>query len=115
MSDNAFIDGKIILQPTSKVTRKFYFPAASSESTRGAIPYNTTVSSVVVTAYASDGTNVTDQLISGTPSVDSNIVTVVLTYPATKGEGKYKISFACVLSNGDKENFDFPGIIARDF
>jgi hypothetical protein len=114
MSDS-YINGKITLQPTSKVTRKFYFPAASSESTRGAIPYNTTVSSVVVTAYDADGVNVSTQLISGTPSVDSNIVTVVLTYPATKGDGKYKLSFALSLSNGDIENFDFPGIIARDF
>jgi len=114
MSDSGYIDGKILLQPTSRVTRKFYFPPAESATAKGAIPYNTVVNSVVVTAYDVDGTDVTSLLISGTPSVAANIVTVVLTYPTAWGEGRYKLSFKLTLNNTDIENFDFPGVQAKD-
>lgn len=116
MSDTGYIDGLILLQPTSRVTRIFNFPPAPSDEGAGAIPHGTNINSdgAAVTGYDTDGNDVTSELIEGLPSVSSNKVSVILTYPATTGEGRYKLSFALTLDNSDVENYDFPGVKAKD-
>jgi len=106
--------GSINLQSGDKLSWEFEMPAATSATEKGAIPYGTTIASVVVTAYNSAGDVVTTDLIVGTPSVLNNIVTTVLKYPTTNGDGRYKLTFACMLSTGQTRQFDFKRVIAEN-
>lgn len=106
-----FSPGEINLKEGSKVTRIFkYIPAASSTE-KGSIPYNTTVDSVVVTAYNSDGTDVTTLLIYGTPSVANNLVTITFQDPGINGN--YTILIIATLSNSDTDVRTFDRIVVE--
>jgi len=106
--------GSINLQTGDRLAWTFYIPPAESVTTKGAIPNGTTVASVVVTAYDVLENDVTSDLISGTPVVADNVITVILTYPAINGEGRYKLTFACTLSTGYTRQFDFERVIAKN-
>jgi len=106
--------GSINLQSGDRMPWNFYIPPAESVTVKGAIPYNTTVASVSVTAYDEDENDVTSQLISGSPAVEDNVISVVLTYPVTAGDGRYKLTFECTLSTGYVRQFDFERVIARN-
>ena len=105
--------GDITVQPGDvKVPYSFNLPACSSASANdGAIPFGTTISSVVVTGEKADGTIATGLVASS--SVTSNIVTVDLTYPST-GEGLYHLEFVCKLDTNAYIEFDFNRVKVRD-
>ena len=105
--------GQINLQPTDELPWDFYFPPAASATEKGAIPYNTTVSTVGVVVYDSEGTDVTTDLIEGTPSVTDNVVSVTFKYPVTNGDGRYKVTFTCTLNTGSVRTFDFQRLFAK--
>ena len=104
----------IILQPTEQqVPYNFPFPVATSATANdGAIPYGDSVSACTVKAYNSDGGDVTSEIVHGS-SVESNTVTVELNYPASSGEGDYKLTFQITTTNGVHLEFDFGGSYAR--
>ena len=79
----------------------------------GAIPYGTTVSSVIVVVYDSDDSDVTSDIIVGTPTLDSNIVKVQLKYPVTNGAGSYRINFVATISNDDVIEDNFNLLVAK--
>ena len=106
--------GDITVQPADvKVPYTFGLPACSSATANdGAIPYGTTIASVVVTAHKSDGTAATGLVFSS--SVASNVVTVTLTYPST-ATGTYHLKFVCTLDTGSAViEFDFNRVKVRD-
>ena len=105
--------GDITVQPGDlTVPYQFSMPPCSSASANdGAIPYGTTIASVVVTGEKADGTAATGLVASS--SVASNIVTVNLTYPST-GEGLYHLEFVCTLNTGAKIELDFNRVKVRD-
>jgi len=105
--------GNITVQPGDlTVPYNFSISACSSASANdGGIPYGTTISSVVVTGSKSDGSAATGLVASS--SVESNIVTVNLTYPST-GVGTYHLEFVCTLNTGAKIEFDFNRVKVRD-
>lgn len=108
-----FETGKIILQPGDVIGYAFKFPIAeSATSNTGALPYGRTISSVAVTAYDADGEVATDDLIEGTPSLDTVTVTVVLKYPGT--DGRYSLRFIITLDNGWTKECDFTTIYAKN-
>lgn len=106
--------GQINLQSGDELPWEFEIPAASSATEKGAIPYNTTVSSVVVTAYDEDGNDVTTEMITGTPTVSDNLITAIIKYPATTGDGRYKLTFACTLNTGRTKQFDFTRVVCKN-
>ena len=117
MSDNFNLEQKTItLQPNdTKVPHTFTFSVCSSATANdGFLPYGTNIASVVVTAYNSSGTAVTATMVSGTPSVASNIVTTKLNYPGASGA--YKLTMVATLDNGDATEIeaDFTRVIAKD-
>ncbi|MDD5062778.1 MAG: hypothetical protein PHN44_10915 [Candidatus Marinimicrobia bacterium] len=98
----------------TKVPYTFTFGVCSSATANdGMIPYGMNVSSIAVTAYNSDGTPNTS-LISGTPTVASNVVTCKLNWPGATGT--YKLTFVVTLDNADptKREADFKRIYAID-
>lgn len=105
----------IVLQPTtSGIGYGFDFPIkASTSAVAGFLPYNTTISSSVVTASKSDGTDTTNDMIISNSETEDN-VNVILQYPATNGEGTYYLKFVLTLNDGSTVEADFNRIIARD-
>ena len=74
---------------------------SSATANDGQIPYGTNVSSIVVAAYTSANVSCTSDLIYGTPTVSSNVVTVKFDYPSENGVGNYEITIKCTLDNGE--------------
>jgi len=105
--------GQINLQPGDSMPWDFYFPPAASVTQKGAIPTGTNIASVIVTAFNSEGDSATAELIDGVPTVVDNVVTVVLKYPATTGDGRYKVTFACTLDTGSTRQFDFQRVFGK--
>lgn len=105
----------IILQPNdADISYKFRAAVCSAEDANdGAIPYNTNVSSVSVTAYDEDGNVVTD-LVQGSPSVSDNVVTITLSYPSTSGTGRYKLTCVMTLNTGTTIEWDYDRVYAED-
>ena len=60
-----------------------------------------TVGHVIVKAYTSANVICTDDLINGTPTVSSNVVTGKFDYPTTNGPGLYEITITGKLDNGE--------------
>jgi len=105
----------IILQPNDYyVAYKFVSAACSSDAANdGNIPYGTNVSSAAVTAKDADGNTVTD-LVAEYATAD-NVVTVKLSYPSISGDGKYSLTFALTLDNGETViEEDYNRVIAKD-
>ena len=90
------------LQPGDvKVPKTFTFTKCSSATANdGGLPYGDSVSSFVATAHDEDGTDVTDDLINGTPSETDDVATVNFDYPTTNGAGIYHLKFVVVTTNG---------------
>jgi len=109
---------RILLQPTtSGIAYGFEFEQSTSETSGdGFLPYDTIISSVIVTAHKkSDGTQVSD-IIVGSPSIDGTgtIVSVAVKYPSTNGADWYTLKFALTLDDGTKEEADFNRVKAED-
>jgi len=105
---------QIILKPRD-LGRSFYFDFPNASSLRandGAIPYGLDVTSVLVFAFAEDGSAVTS-IFSMTSSVSSNIVRVTLNYP-TEGSGKYFLEMALGLSDGSTMEADYTRVICEE-
>lgn len=115
MLDSFLTNEDIVLQPgSSKVPYSFTFAAASSATANdGSIPYDTTISSAVIKAFDSDGTDKTSEIIDS-DSATTSVVTVVLKYPTTSGAGTYSLEILLTLSNGAVMEFDFNRVVARD-
>jgi hypothetical protein len=115
MADNFQGKDVVVLQPSDAlIPVKFSTPVCTTASANdGSIPYGDTVASAIVTAYASDNTVVTTELIESS-SVGSNIVTVVFNYPSTTGEGTYRVKIVVTTANGVDIEFDFNRIYAKD-
>lgn len=114
MGDNFQGRKRISLQPNdSAVPYTFTINVCSSTTANdGFIPYGTVVSSVSVKAYNASGTDITDTMIEGTPTVSNNVVTVNLNYPGATGE--YKLTFILTLDSGAVIEADFTRIDAED-
>lgn len=116
MGDSFKTTDLVILQPNDlSVPYTFEFTVCSSATANdGALPYGDSAASVAVTAHNKAGADKTSEIISGTPSLADNVVTVVLNYPSTSGTGTYHLTFVVTTSSGAKVEFDFNRISARD-
>ena len=99
----------IHLQPNDyNVPYIFRFTVCTTQTANdGYLPYNTAISSVVVSASDADGGDATTDLIHGTPSVSDLDVQVNMDYPYA---GEYKITIICTLDTGAKIETDFSRI-----
>lgn len=106
---------RVVLQPTeANVPIRFELPIATAEDANdGCIPYNDTMDSVTAKAYDAAGSDVSSQII-GTEVAGDDYVVVPLTYPATSGDGKYKITLEVTTTNGVSLEFDFDRVYATD-
>jgi len=99
---------RLVIRPTdTAIAVKFLSEACSSSTANdGNIPYGTSVSSAVVTAYDDDDSVVADLVDSY--SVANNIVTVIMSYPSTSGAGKYSLRMTLTLSDAStqEERYD---------
>ena len=84
---------------------------SSATANDGYIPFSTTVSEVVVTAYKDDGTDVTSTMVEGTPSLSNNIITALLNHIAVDGE--YYLYFLLTLDSGTTIGTYFKNIKVR--
>jgi len=109
-----FESGQIIIQANTNLGWNFKFPTATSATAKGGIPYGRTISTVSVIAYDEDDSDVTSEMIVGTPSLDTETVTVRLKYPVTSGVGRYKLTFILTLDNGMTVEFDFKNVYAKN-
>jgi hypothetical protein len=113
ITDNFQGSADIELQANEiKVPYSFTFTVCSSATANdGHLPYGTNIASVVVYPYTVAGV-AAPALISGTPTVMSNVVTVKLNWPGTAGT--YKLTFVATLDNADatKIETDFKRIQA---
>lgn len=104
--------GQIILQPYDEIPYKFKFTPAPAATEKGAIPFGTNIAGAnVIITDLTDGTDVTNLIISGTPTVASNIVTCVMTYPGY--ESKFKMTFQLTLDTGSTKEFDFKRVESK--
>ena len=116
MPDNFQGTKDIILQPgDTSIPYTFEVTVCSSATANdGTLPYGTSISSVVVTGHVSEtGTVVTSEIINSS-SETNNVISVLLKYPATSGEGWYHLKFVCTLSSGAVKELDFARIYAED-
>lgn len=86
---------------------------SSASANDGQIPYGLSVVSVDTIAYDKDNSDVTSDLVDGTPSVTNNIISGNIKYPTTNGVGRYKLSFLLTLSNGKQKRVEFDTIFAK--
>ena len=106
-------NGRINLQPNDVMGYSFTITVATSTTSNdGYLPVGTSVSSVNVRAYDKDDVLVTSDLISGTPSVNNNVISMKLKYPVLSGVGRYKLTMVMVLDNGDSKEADFSRVFA---
>lgn len=103
----------INLQPRSVKNKfSFWFPAASTASGRGSIPYGTTITDVAVSAFNEDGTDVTSSMITVTPSVaDSYYVYLGLSWVSA---GLYKLVFKLTISDASTWEYNFNRVVCED-
>ena len=104
---------KITVQPNTKnAGYRFHVTTCTSTTANdGMIPFSTTISSVVVTAKTSDGSEETGLITSTsliTPDID-----LTLSWP-TNGAGRYKLTFVLTLSDGSERELDFHRVVAED-
>jgi hypothetical protein len=67
-----------------------YTLCSSATANDGYLPNGTSLSSVESTKfYDKNGTDVTTQILVGTPSLSTLTVSVDMQYPATAGDGRY--------------------------
>jgi hypothetical protein len=107
-------ENKFVLQPgDSNVPFRFKFEPCSAEDVNdGSLPYNTSIASVVVTAFDSDGTDVTSTMIANTPSVLNDIVYFRVNYPGAAG--RYTVEIVATLDDGADKEFNFNRFVAKD-
>ena len=104
----------ITLQPSSvKNTYSFLFPAAISQTAKGSLPYDTTISSATVKAYNSNDVEVADMIISNFITEETNTITVFLSYPI-EGKGDYILEFVLTLSDSSVWVKRFDRVICED-
>ncbi len=118
MADKPKFAGRrwIYVQPGDSIGYTFTATVCTSTTANdGFVPYNRLISSVAVKAFDADGTDVTSDIIVGTPSLVDLITTVVLKWPTTNGAGRYKLEFIYTLDNSQTIEIDFNRLRAKDF
>ena len=97
-------DKSVMINENTLYTYTYYFkPNSSSRKNDGCIGYGRTIANISVTAWNEDGTNVTTALISGSPTVNSNIVYIKYKYPTGWSVGKYKVLIDITLDNNETD------------
>ena len=106
----------ILLQPgTTATTRTFEVPVKTTTTDKkGFLAPGVTMTNVVVTATKSDGTDATSDLIVS-QTYDTTSYTVVLKYPTTLGDGRYRLKALVTMSNSDIEPILGDRVIAKTF
>jgi hypothetical protein len=100
--------GPITIRPFDEISHSFKITVNTSTTSKdGFLPYGRTISDVSVIGYTEDGTTCTTAVIEGTPSLLSEIVTCVLKYPTSFGDGLYKLKFQLTLDNGETKEANF--------
>jgi len=75
----------IVIQPGSAtVPYTFTFAACSTATANdGSIPFGTTISSAVIKIFSDNGVDRTSEIVVGTPTNTTTVLTISLKYPAT--------------------------------
>jgi hypothetical protein len=97
----------ILLQENSDGNSyRFKFETPDTEEGKGSLPYDTQISSVTVSGYAEDGTDVSAIMVDSVSLFPQDEVVVVkLNYPGA--EGRYKIRFLLSLNDSSTWEKDF--------
>ena len=85
------MDDIILYKEENKKPFQFEWTVCSTATANdGYLPYGTTLASHQSTkVYDKNGTDVSTQILVGTPSLSTLTVTVDMQYPATSGDGRY--------------------------
>ncbi|MBU1008453.1 hypothetical protein KKA53_05245 [Candidatus Dependentiae bacterium] len=102
-----FTIAEILIQPYAVAIGPFTFDLSNQ------LPSGDDIDSVTVVSTLG-GVETTDDLISGTPTVASNIVTMYFDYPGATRHGKHKITFKYTLVSGAKDEADFYKVVVAD-
>jgi len=82
---------------------------SSATTNDGFIPYGTSVSSVTGKIYKlEDNTDVTTDIMEGSPTESDNIITTYLNYPTTNGVGNYSLVLIITLNTGSTLQINVP-------
>jgi len=90
---------RILIQPSASGIGPYTFDLGPQ------LPTGNDIASVVVKSYLVDET--TSSLISGTPTVADNVVSVYFDYPGSDLHGDHKITFTYTLAGGGVDEADF--------
>lgn len=113
MAESFSTTATIVLQPGSFAVPFSFIvsPASTEDANDGSIPYASTISSVAVKTFDSQGTDVTTEMVVSSSNTTTK-VTVGLKYPATSGNGEYRLEILATLDTGAVMQFDFTKITA---
>lgn len=107
---------EFLLRTGDKKIAQFEATVCSSATANdGTIPFGRVVSTVAVKAYKQDNlsSEVTTDIIDGTPTELNNVVSITLKYPTTNGPGRYQLRFALTLDDGKIINLRANNIVAE--
>lgn len=116
MADNFKGSDWITIQPNDLLVPYSFLFTVCSASTKndGAIPYGETITRVDPTIHTESGTVCTTEILIES-SLTSFTDTLWLSYPSTRGVGRYHITFNVALSNTSNViEFDFNRLVAKD-
>lgn len=111
----------IKLQPnTANMPISMTFSVCSSATANdGAIPYGDTIESAEVLAYAPDGTDETDDMVTTEATVDGEVVSFAISYYTTltgavPAVGRHKLTAILTMASGYVDEFDLKRVIVTD-
>lgn len=107
MSVYQFSENRILIQPGALNIGPFTFDLSPQ------LPGGDDIATVEVVATL-DGVDKTADLISGTPTVLNNVVSVRFNYPGAALHGSYKLTFWYTLTSGAKDEADFYRVQVTD-
>jgi len=107
MTEPQFARDVILIQAYALAMGPFTFDLS------GQLPTGDDIATVTVIAYLGKRVTTTD-LISGTPTVAANVVSLYLKYPGTTKHGLHKLTFQYTLASGAKDEADFLGVMVTD-
>ena len=88
---------------------------SSATANDGFLAWGTTVSGVVTHIYNDENEDVTSELLYSNPTISgSGDIKISLKYPTSQIEGRYKLEYVLLLSDGSQKELTFHRIYAKD-
>ena len=107
MTTYQFPQARLLIQPYAVAIGPFTFDLSAQ------LPTGDDIASIAVVSTLAGVVTTTD-LISGTPTVTSNVVSVYFDYPGSTKHGNHKLTFKYTLASGAKDEADFFRVVVGD-